>query len=471
VTAAFSNASLNGQYAFNLTDPLGQVYAAGSFVADGNGGLSQGILDFVSDQNPNDIFSSGSSGSGTDVAFTGNYQIGTDGRGALTLLSSLPSSEFPNSYEFVMVSTSEGRMISTNVVCLSGVLFEQDTSAFSNTAISGSYAFRLQGTQFFSTGSRPVTTAGVFTADGKGGISGTEDQNIMGSSEGELSFTGGNYSVGSNGRGTLTGPDNALQVYVISATKMIFVSTGSVSPYIASIGEADQQTGSPFSGASVSGGYTFAFSGLAGYFPLLAGQFTANGQNGTIEGEEDYVDSSPISTVLPFTGVSEVSPNGRGVATLDGSELSGFVFYLVSPSQAFLVSTDMIHNFTGGKAYGQGDGPFTIAGNYAFSFAGYSSLSEQDGIEGPVAASGQFIADGAGNIKSGTMDLGSLGQGYQLTGTYSNVDSAGRGGMTITTEIGGSQLTLGFAFYVTSSSEITLIGSNNDVLGSAKQQQ
>ena len=104
------------------------------------------------------------------------------------------------------------------------------------------------------------------------------------------------------------------------------------------------------------------------------------------------------------------------------------------------------------------------------SFAGYSSLWQIGKLDGPTVASGQFTIDGAGNITSGTIDLGNFGQGYQLTGTYSNIDSTGRGTMSITTEIGGSPVIFNFAFYVASSSEITLIGVSDDVLGSAKQQ-
>ena len=43
----FSTASLNGQYAFSLADSQSQIYAAGSFVADGNGNVTHGVLDFV----------------------------------------------------------------------------------------------------------------------------------------------------------------------------------------------------------------------------------------------------------------------------------------------------------------------------------------------------------------------------------------------------------------------------------------
>jgi len=481
--AAFSNALLNGQYAFTLKDPTDSVFVAGSFVADGNGGLTQGVLDFISEQNPANLLSSGSSaGTGTDVAFTGSYQIGVDGRGTLTLVSSLPSNEIPGSYDFVMVSTTEGRVISTNVVWVSGALFKQDTSAFSNAAIVGEYAFGY--TELESCGGECQlwwAVAGAFTADGKGSITaGTADAS---GDEGLVSFPNfaGTYSIESNGRGTITYNDEsnnsyALYSYIISASRMILVSLGSPAgctmncPPMAYTGEADRQTGLPLSNASFSGSYTFALSGFAAYNPFFGGRFAADGQNGITNGEEDTVDSKPSSTSdVPYAGTfSGVSPNGRGVAVLDAGRFSGLVFYLVSPSQAFLVSTDLSDDYgIGGKAYGQGNEPFSIAGNYAFSLAG---LWPEPTI-GEITASGQFTADGAGTIQSGTIDFGKLGPSNQLTGAYSNISSTGRGTMSITTEIGGSQATFNFAFYAATSSEIRLIGVNVDVLGSAKQQQ
>jgi hypothetical protein len=117
----------------------------------------------------------------------------------------------------------------------------------------------------------------------------------------------------------------------------------------------------------------------------------------------------------------------------------------------------------------QQSGPFTIAGNYAFSFAGFSGLTAKDNFEGPTVATGQFTADGLGHIESGTIDLGSLGSG-QLTGGYSNLDPDGRGSATISAQIGSSPVTFNLTFYVTSSSKITLVGANADVLGTARQQ-
>ncbi|MGB2625469.1 MAG: putative Ig domain-containing protein [Candidatus Acidiferrum sp.] len=479
---AFSDASLNGHYAFSFTDSVGRVYSAGSFVADGNGGLSQGVLDFISDQTMNGS-SYSNTGISANVSFTGSYQIGTDGRGTLTLVSSLPSNELPSSFDFVMVSTNEGRMISTNVVSVSGALFKQDTSAFSNAAIAGNYAFRQAGEQICGAGGAcllPYNAAGTLTMDGNGNITTGaiyfDNSNTAG--PGSLTIAG-SYNIGPNGRGTIvfngtSFPPQNLYTYVISANKMIFVSIGPPDGSIlgnggmAYIGEADLQTDLPFSSASVSGNYTFALSGLAAFNLSLAGQFNATGE--AISGEEDSIDEQPVvATDVPFTGMDGVvSTSGFGTMSLSSVRVSYLTFYLVSPSLAFLVSRDSLSaDSIGGEAHVQGNGPFTISGNYAFSFGGYSIPSATGG---PVSASGQFTSDEFGNIKSGTIDLGSNGSGYPLTGAYSNLDTTGRGTISITTEVGGSPVTFNFVLYANSSSELTLVGVNADVVGSAKRQ-
>ena len=81
VTIGFSKASLNGQYAFSLKDPVGGFSLVGTLAADGNGGITQGTLDV----NDDILYSSQIASVATDVAFTGGYQITADGRGDLNL--------------------------------------------------------------------------------------------------------------------------------------------------------------------------------------------------------------------------------------------------------------------------------------------------------------------------------------------------------------------------------------------------
>ena len=77
LTVVYSDHSLSGPYAFSYkgNDASGFLGVAGSFVADGGGHIVSGLEDF-------DSFITGVS---TQVALTGTYEVGVDGRGTATL--------------------------------------------------------------------------------------------------------------------------------------------------------------------------------------------------------------------------------------------------------------------------------------------------------------------------------------------------------------------------------------------------
>src|ERR1700690_1095615 len=78
-TIVFSDASLKGPFAFSYTgdNSSGFQAVAGSFIADGAGTIVSGVEDI-------DSFSTGVS---TALAISGNYVVGPDGRGTITLNS------------------------------------------------------------------------------------------------------------------------------------------------------------------------------------------------------------------------------------------------------------------------------------------------------------------------------------------------------------------------------------------------
>jgi large repetitive protein len=164
------NALLKGHYAF-LINRLGlsqtqdfiQIAMTGSFVADGAGNITGGVSD--------------TNGAGVGVqanqSFTGTYVLAADNRGTLSISS---PTEAVGTYAFSVGSISasgvanKGHMIqfAAGAVTLAGELELQDPSSFSNSAVAGSYAFEWSG-----------GTAGVFTADGNGGINtGTADEGV-----------------------------------------------------------------------------------------------------------------------------------------------------------------------------------------------------------------------------------------------------------------------------------------------------
>ena len=466
-------ALLQGQYAFTLedsTNSLGLYGMIGEFTADGMGNLTSGYIQI------NDTYVPDNSNLFT---FTGSYQMGPDGRGTLTfgdVTQGIPvSGEFATEYAFVLnLAGTEGRVVSTNGRPISGQLYEQDLSQFSNAGFAGNYTYRFRGMESSTNPYGTVTTSssigvGVFTADGKGNISDSEFDYYSTNTGLLPTFSGyvGTYNMCCiSGLGVIQSPAYLLgggeaSVVFVSASKILFaLAIGNGNGGYEYIGEADLQSGAPFSTASISGGYVFGVAGpssqVAGGTSFLAGRFTADGQGGIANGEEDAIDGQPTLVDAPFNGAFSLAANGRG--TLTFGTLS-FIFYSVSASQAFLLST-VSGDESGGELHGQENGPFDIAGSYIFSFTGTS--------DGPqLVASGQLESGEASVISSGTVDSNFLGTDSPLIGTYSSISSSGRGTANVSTATGS----LDFVFYAASSSEITLIGVNADVLGSAKKQQ
>jgi len=478
---SFTNASLNGQYAFALRSPVGEFSVAGSFAADGNGNLTQGILDY----NYGSYMVSGISGSdGSGVPFTGTYQLNSDGRGLVTLvLSSAPATQVPSQYALVMVSSTEGKIICTNLpassTTASGVLLKQDTSAFSNGAIAGNYLIRYAG---LMSGwgnceggplSFPASQFGLLTLDGQGAISNGSYMLYCGGSEG----ASGSYSVGSNGRGTISfsvtdgSIPQTLSIYVVSGSRILLISSDSKA---AISGEADLQTNSQYGNNSISGQYTFALSGVyvTGNPPVtvpsvIVGRFSADGNGVISEGEEDItggLKACPAPADVFFTGSYSVGPNGWGEADLTDPCIGAwhFGFCIVSPREVFLFaeSNTSPTNSVSGEMHPQASGPFAVNGSYAFSFAAVPSAA-------PVA-SGQLTSNGTGTVQSGTIDSSFVGMGQPLSGTYSTISPTGRGTMVVSAPSGNAS----FVFYANSSSAMVLSGSTNAtiVLGSMEQQ-
>ena len=422
-TIVFSNATLSGQYAFSCSgvDTSGFFLAAGSFNADGNGNLTNGVEDL-------------NHGTGVflNLPFTGMYSIDPDGRGSATLTSSQGTSNF----RFVVLSNDGALFIQFDTFAVgTGTIEKQDSTAFSNSALSGNFSFPLSGLGFSGdTGS----SAGRFTLDGMGGISaGVEDTNDFGSIYTNVPFTG-TYNVGLNGRGTATliEPSATLQFsfYVISANRILIISLDYLP---AMLGQAERQQSTSFTNASLSGDCAFGLGGVSTLGSVAsAGRFTANGSGVIASGVLDENNAGQISANIAFTGTYNISSDGRGVAALTSSlGTSNIAFYMVSSGRAFFVQVDSFA-VTNGVISAQQDAPFTtasISGNFGFVLIGATAIS------------GQLVADGAGNL-SGTEDVndtGTLFQDVSLSGTYT-VYSNGRGVATVTTSSGTSQL----RFYV-----------------------
>src|SRR6202158_4778261 len=136
---------------------------------------------------------------------------------------------------------------------------------FSNANLAGQYAFSMRGTELCAGLGSFFARAGTFTADGNGNItSGLEDINVC-SGVATLRFTGGRYSIGPDGRGTLslvnsTGTTH-YSITLPSASQGLIAQTD---VNTTAAGSFQRQNPAAFSNPAIAGGYVFDFNGVKG---------------------------------------------------------------------------------------------------------------------------------------------------------------------------------------------------------------
>ena len=272
-------------------------------MADGAGHITSGTQDI----------NSGAAVS-SNAAVTGTYLVRADGRGTITLNS--PAGE--STLDFVIVAGGHALVTRFDSRATgSGTIDQQTTSAFSNAALAGSFAFTLSG---IDTGTVPLAVGGIFTSDATGALtSGLDDSNDNGLIVTNDPMTG-SIPVASTGRGTATLNTSrgalTFAYYVVDANHLKIVGTNN---FPALGGEAFRQTG-PFSNASVSGPFAFTIAGadLLNGNPFAAGGvLTSDGAGNVTSGIEDFNDGGSVTTTVPLTGTYAMAPNGRGTLTLN----------------------------------------------------------------------------------------------------------------------------------------------------------
>ena len=461
VTAALSacgsgsEALLSGHYAmllqgFDNTQPIG---IGGVFEVDGSGHITTGA---------EDINSAGNLGLfinlGIDPAKS-SYSVGSDQRGCLTIVTEAgtgtPSTSSPIalSFRFSLGSVTSGIASSGQLiefdstgptgVNTAGYLKRQDTSAFSNSAIKGTYAF---GASAREVGLGEFGIAGVFTSDGNGNITGgAADYNTDngGNLDGASSATdfpaspltvkaGGNYGIGTSlGRGSVNfflsdGTGVGAAVYVISATELLMMmeyQQSSHSPLF--VGRILQQSKTSFGNGDLNATAVYYASGLGSVGTRTELDIVTLGGSGTfsITGNQD--DSGVLTSGTSSSGVYTVSSNGRVLVSGIGKHNS--VLYLTAPNEGF--SLDASAHCESGFLAPQNAGPFTDAS--AESLPPYAFGTIQPGDTHVEDSSGVYNFDGTGNL-TGTSDDNFTGNGGTLNPdqsinyTYA-IDSTGTG--------------------------------------------
>ncbi|MGD0793667.1 MAG: hypothetical protein ABR920_18040 [Terriglobales bacterium] len=453
---SFSNASLNGQYVMKQTgtginqqgtavDPFSETSV---FTADGKGNLTITVDDFDQVGGPY----------GGVESLAGTYHINSDGTGYLIFKYTTPSN-----YSITMIDDSHFYLIEGDTYATSsgyGVL--QDTSAF-GAPPSGAFVFKGHNVD---TSSR---VGGVSIAGGA--ITGTEDFLTLGTlfPNQPISSTVAMSSTDANGRGTFTLSDgSSFNYYVVNSTEFYFMSNSASGSL--EIGQAEAQTGGPFSAATLASGNSYVFgsagdttvSGPAGIHS--AGVFTTDGVSAITGGTVDYVQDTTVNSNLAVSGGTyTLASNGRGTINLSlvGGSISPQIFWMINGTSAYFLANNTAAVEDGTFSLQQA-AP-TLSGQAAFVMDGFDSGGLKDRVgDFEPTNSGAFNWNQTANSflpSSGSGIVSSLG----TNGTYT-VSSNGRVAVVV------NGVTSSVVFYLSSANTGFMVQEDADVGGAFTQQ-
>jgi hypothetical protein len=280
----------------------------------------------------------------------------------------------------------------------------------SNSMLNGPYVFSVQGVD--SSGS--YTAVGTIIADGKGNITGGRQDYADESVQAGPDAVTGSYSVGTDGRGSMTLnvnnpnlPHNGFETFSIALTSATHAFIIQFDGTATSSGTLDFQAASALDPTAISGAFAFTAQGvdIVNSVPLThGGVLLMSASSGSIASGR-YFENDGGTTFTSALAGSVTAPDSFGRGTLGFSVGVSFVYYAVQGQVLRLVQKDVPSEMTGGSMYGQGEAAFSnasLAGNYVLSLAGGS-------VYGPLALAGQFSADGAGNFTAGVADTNDAG--------------------------------------------------------------
>ncbi|MGH9739946.1 MAG: hypothetical protein ACRD4X_15365 [Candidatus Acidiferrales bacterium] len=429
----------------------------GVLTVNGSGSITAGTVD---------MNLSNTAGVQTNSVTAGTYSIGSDHRGCMAITTSAGTQNYRFSVGNITSGVaSTGHMIDFDSTgpFTSGVLRKQDTSAFSTSQVTGKYAFGISAPQNTNNGGK-FGAVGVLNLS-TGSITGGEvDYNQAGSVDGSLtafpaspaSITSGSYSIGSNGRGTLSflPPGNnsntvSTEIYVVSATDVLVMSGDDQTQNSIFAGELLQQSGS-FSASTMSGNYILPLSGQDGLSSTDVTLIRLNASGGNLSATVEDNSGGSFSSKTG-SGTYTVASTGRSLWTLAGST-NNLVVYLVNANEGFFLNSD--GGVESGVLLSQTGSPFSASsasGSYAFGTvaADASAVSDSSGV---AVFDGVSAITGASDDNSG----GSLSIGNPISQSYT-IDSTGLGLSPSGCTIGATSTTCSTIIYVISPTKAVVL--------------
>jgi len=331
-SGALSTGAINGNYVFRMSgmdataNPSGEV---GLFAADGAGNINSGLLDV----NDNGALTSYTS------LNPSTYSVDSNGRGVLQL----NSGSLTSSFTFYVIDATSLVFIETDPsFAASGIAALQAVAPFSAGSLVGSYAFLADRPLVAQPGQDldllSYAQIGDISFDGISAIDGRDN---------DLHDVG-TYAISTPtafGRGSFTGTtsDNTSTfIFYIVSPSRIFLLLSSTLPTWQSAnlvtGEADLQTGMPYSVATLAGTYVMHSSDpIANYAGMLL-WFNFDGL-GEFTGIADVAQNGQLASTVISNPSYTYTPAADGRAEVHfsvGTQAQDCIFFIVSPQSAWI---------------------------------------------------------------------------------------------------------------------------------------
>src|SRR5262249_45750547 len=292
---------------------------------DSGGNITSGVMD----QNNNGVITTNN---GVTTPAIGALAVPVSGRSTLTI----PTTSLGTLHFAVhIVDVNHLKLVETD----GGFPIVGEAFRGSTTALSGSFAFTAAGAGLTG-GNGVFVSGGILNTDGAGHFLGTSvvDVDTGGAVVTNAAVTGTYAVLGGRGTATITGAGTLHFVFYPSTGGLQFLGIDATN---VSSGTAFQQTGGPFTTASITGTYGLNFSGANGGGGVDAvAQFNATGA-GTLSGALDLNNAGVVAGNLALTGTYSAAANGRGTATLNSAAGPvNIIFYMASNSRVVFIEPD-----------------------------------------------------------------------------------------------------------------------------------
>lgn len=314
--ADFSNAMINGTYAFRVKSPLTTAAGGGFFAGVGAWNLSGSTVTGFGDFNSNGVVNGNASLASPITLSSGTYNItGPDGRGTLSFTAGASTIHLVlyviDSTQLILMSSDPQSATSNLFSGVAGIQLHTGASTLSGVTV-------LFGSGLNGTGTSSQVQAGVFTADGVSTFTYSGDQNSGGTPSTQTAS--GTYTVSSsdNGRILVTntgGTTPALIFYPLDVDFLFGISTDA---HVLTL-DVEPHLSEPYSDGALTGAYS-----SASIDPVVPGSGLTEGVAnydgaGNVTGTFERNTNGSLSLGNAFTNTYTVVANGRAVSPASGT--------------------------------------------------------------------------------------------------------------------------------------------------------